>query len=322
MFVVGLSILGGSIDDDDKANGQFSARLNANKVPEPYRKWIIRAGQTCPEIKAPLIAAQIEAESNWNPEAQSPAGAEGMSQFMPGTWKTWGVDADSDGKADPYSPADAIMTQARYDCWLAGKVKSYKLKGDQTRLTLAAYNAGPGAVEQYKGIPPYVETQDYVERIMSLIPKYSAAGDEADINGTFGERIAAHAKAELGVPYAWGGGGINGPSKGFAQGAGTTGYDCSSLVQYAVYQASNGKIVLPRTTQVQVTEGTAVSRDNIRVGDLVAWSLNGSGYDHIGVAIGDNQFVHAPKTGDVVKISELSDSYYSSRPMKIRRIAG
>ncbi|WP_030797892.1 lytic transglycosylase domain-containing protein, partial [Streptomyces griseus] len=115
-------------------------------------EWIMKAGQTCPDAPAALIAAQIEAESNWNPKATSPVGAQGLSQFMPGTWKTWGVDADGDGRADPFSAPDAIMSQARYDCWLAKKVRSYKIQNaDVRRLMLAAYNAGPGAVQQYGG---------------------------------------------------------------------------------------------------------------------------------------------------------------------------
>lgn len=174
MLMVGLSVLGGAMEntDDSKPAGSSTA-LNADKVPPEYVDWIIRAGTTCDGVSAPLIAAQISAESNWNPNAKSPVGAQGLSQFMPGTWVSWGVDADKDGKADPFTPADAIMTQARYDCWLMKKVRSYHLDGDPTRLMLAAYNAGPGAVEQYGGIPPYIETQTYVERIMERVAQYS-----------------------------------------------------------------------------------------------------------------------------------------------------
>lgn len=320
MFVVGLSVLGGAINEDDsKGTGTWTNKLDSEKVPQQYLTWIVKAGTTCTEVSSPLIAAQISAESNWNPKAQSPVGAEGLSQFMPGTWRTWGVDADADGRADPYTAADAIMTQARYDCWLAKKVKSYKVKGDLTRLMLAAYNAGPGAVQKYGGMPPYTETQDYVERILSRIPLYSV-GDEADMSGTLGQRIAAQAKRWLGTPYSWGGGGLNGPTTGIAQGSGTVGFDCSGLTQFAVYSASKGTITIPRTSQAQAKSGKAVSRSDIRVGDLVAFELNGNDFDHIGVYLGGGQFVHAPKTGDVVKISSLDEPYYADRTMTIRRI--
>jgi cell wall-associated NlpC family hydrolase len=323
-FVLGISVYAGASEDDDKAaaGDAFTDQLNTKAVPTAHRKWVIKAGQQCKGVSAPLIAAQIEAESNWDdrPDLVSPAGAQGLSQFMPGTWQTWGVDADGDGRANPFTPADAIMTQARYDCWLLKKVKSYKVDGDQTRLMLAAYNSGPDRIREFGGIPPYPETQGYVKRIMSLIPKYSAAGEEPDMNGPLGQRIAAQAKKWLGTPYSWGGGSIAGPTTGVAQGAGTKGFDCSSLTQYAVYHASKGKITLPRVSQAQVNEGKAVARGDIRTGDLVGFSLNGGGWDHIAVYIGGGQIIHAPRTGDVVKISSLDEPYYASKPMKIRRI--
>ncbi|WP_328643924.1 NlpC/P60 family protein [Streptomyces canus] len=320
VMVAGLAAVGGAVSDDKPAG--LAGQLDATKIPAEYRDWVTKAGQVCAEVTAPVIAAQIEAESGWRHDARSSADAQGLSQFIPGTWRTWGVDADGDGRADPFTPADAIMTQARYDCWLAGKVKSYADDdGDTTRLMLAAYNAGPGAVEQYHGIPPYPETQNYVNKIMTLVEKYTAAGSGEAASGPFGQRIAAEAKKWLGTPYSWGGGGLDGPTAGIAQGALTVGFDCSSLVRYAVYHASGKAITLPRVSQAQATEGTAVSRADIQVGDLVAWKLNGGSYDHIGIYVGHGQFVQAPRTGDVVKISSLDEYPYNERPMTIRRIA-
>lgn len=325
--VLGFAVYAGVEDDGKPAGSAITDQLNTKEVPTAYRQWVIEAGRQCKGVTAPLIAAQIEAESAWRPDAQSrdAAGnviAQGLSQFIPSTWATWGVDADNDGTADPFTPADAIMTQARYDCWLMKKVKTYDISGDQTRLMLAAYNAGPDAVRRAGGIPPYPETQNYVKKIMSLIAKYSAVGEGPDASGPFGQRIAAEAKKWLGTPYSWGGGSINGPTTGIAQGAGTSGFDCSSLVQYAVYHASKGKITLPRVSQAQVNEGKAVSPGDIRTGDLIGFSLNGGGWDHIAVYIGGGQFVHAPRTGDVVKISSLNEPYYASKPQRIRRIDG
>ncbi|MFI6662839.1 NlpC/P60 family protein [Streptomyces sp. NPDC050523] len=321
--MVALSVVGAVGQEQDAPVG-FATALNAKRVPPQYVPWIQRAGQQCQEVSAPLVAAQIEAESNWNPHAQSPADAQGLSQFVPGTWATWGVDAagkdgsaQPDGVADPFTPGDAIMTQARYDCWLADKVKAMDLDVDPTRAMLAAYNAGPGAVEDFGGIPPYPETQDYVAKIIATMVKYTD-GTAAEGSSAFGDRVVAYARKWLGTPYAWGGGGPDGPSRGFAQGADTIGFDCSSLVQYAVYQASGGGVLLPRTSQLQVTQGKAVSRDDMRPGDVIGFQL-GSSFDHIGIYIGHGQFIHAPKTGDVVKISQLDDPYYASKPQKVRR---
>ncbi|MEU9451754.1 NlpC/P60 family protein [Streptomyces sp. NPDC048277] len=331
--LIGLAVLGDVSQAQDATRPEgFVTTLDTRHVPAGFAPWVERAGRLCPEVSAPLVAAQIEAESGWNPTAVSPAGAQGLSQFIPGTWATWGVDAagkdggaEPDGVADPFTPGDAIMTQARYDCWLAGKVKDLANGGDVTRLMLAAYNSGPGAVQTYRGIPPYPETQAYVVRIISAMTRYTGAGvgtgtpdGQDDNDSAFGDRVVAAARKWLGTPYSWGGGGPEGPGLGFAQGAHTVGFDCSSLVQYAVYQASGGQTLIPRVSQVQVTAGTAVDRDEIRPGDLIGFALHGS-YDHVGIYIGHGQFIHAPKTGDVVKISELGDPYYADIPQRIRR---
>ncbi|MGW7514257.1 NlpC/P60 family protein [Streptomyces sp. NPDC054796] len=323
--VVGLSVVGAVEEQDDTASVGFAKDLKAGHVPADYAAWIQRAGELCDEVSAPLVAAQIAAESGWNPDAESPVGAQGLSQFMPGTWKTWGVDAagkdgsdEPDGEADPFTPGDAIMTQARYDCWLADKIRRMGVEGDITRLLLAAYNAGPGAVQEYGGVPPYPETQGYVTRIVGSMPKYTE-GDPVDADSPFGDRVVAGARKWLGTPYSWGGGGPEGPGRGFAQGANTVGFDCSSLVQYAVYYASGGDVLPPRVTQLQANAGEAVSRDDMRPGDAILFKLNGGSYDHVGIYIGDGQFIHAPKTGDVVKIADLDESYYASKPQKVRR---
>ncbi|WP_369233927.1 peptidoglycan DD-metalloendopeptidase family protein [Streptomyces sp. R21] len=167
------------------ADGQGSAvggGLKEGEVPAQYVPWVLKAGGMCDVIKPAVIAAQIEAESGWNPNAVSPGvGAQGLSQFMPGTWVTWGKDDDGNGRASPFDPGDAIMAQGRYDCALAEQVQGYKDRGEASGetldLALAAYNAGPGAVHQYHGMPPYQETQGYVARIKSLISKYESVDD-------------------------------------------------------------------------------------------------------------------------------------------------
>lgn len=112
---------------------------------------------------------------------------------------------------------------------------------------------------------------------------------------TVGERIVATATRFLGVPYVWGG---------------TTpaGFDCSGLVQYVF-----GLVGLPvgRTATDQWNEGTPVSRANLAVGDLVFFNTTG-GVSHVGIYIGNGDFIHAPSAGDVVQISRLSDSYWVS----------
>ncbi|KAF4410156.1 peptidase M23 [Streptomyces sp. Ru87] len=180
-------VLGVEVPGEDRAETPVAADpvvddrpLKAGAVPAAYVAWVLKAGSMCEVIGPSVIAAQIEAESGWNPDATSPVGAQGLSQFMPGTWETWGRDDDGNGRISPFDPGDAIMAQGRYDCALAkqiGRLKSGGLaSGSLLDLTLAAYNAGPGAVQQYGGVPPYTETRAYVARIKSLIAKYADVG--------------------------------------------------------------------------------------------------------------------------------------------------
>lgn len=156
----------------------------ADAIPTAYRTLVAAAGRQCKEFPPAVVAAQIDAESQWNPKAGSPAGAQGIAQFMPGTWASSGVDGDRDGKKDVWNPADAIPAQAKYMCGLISDVKGWlkagRVKGDVLTLALAAYNAGGGAVLKHGGVPPYPETRDYVRKIPAIAKaKYTAPPAQA-----------------------------------------------------------------------------------------------------------------------------------------------
>ncbi|MGI8666938.1 MAG: transglycosylase SLT domain-containing protein [Jatrophihabitans sp.] len=101
-----------------------------------------------------LLGAVAETESGGNTAAVSPAGAQGLMQLMPGTARGLGV--------DPWNPSQAVQGAAQL-------LSGYLQKFGSVPLALAAYNAGPGAVEQYGGVPPYTETQNYVRKITGLM---------------------------------------------------------------------------------------------------------------------------------------------------------
>jgi len=119
-----------------------------------------------------------------------------------------------------------------------------------------------------------------------------------------GQAVVRAALQMRGVPYSWGGGGAGGPSKGIEQGANTVGFDCSGLVEYAF--AKYG-VDVPRVSYEQFRAGTPVPVNSMKAGDLVFFHPGSNGPGHVGIFIGNGKFLHAPQTGDVVKISNLAD---------------
>ena len=123
-------------------------------VPARYRAPLLAAAARH-DVSAALLAAQLMAESNFNPNAVSPAGAQGIAQFMPATAASYGLD-------DPFDAIASIEAQARM---MGALLKQF----GSVELALAAYNAGPGAVAACDCVPPYPETQAYVARILALL---------------------------------------------------------------------------------------------------------------------------------------------------------
>lgn len=128
-----------------------------NPIPDsgqasPYDQ-LIQEAAVREQVDPALVRAVVRAESNFNPRAESPAGAKGLMQLMDGTARSMGVN-------NPFDAAQNIAGGVRY---LRQLLQRYK--GDVT-LALAAYNAGPGAVDRYGAVPPYAETQQYVRRVL------------------------------------------------------------------------------------------------------------------------------------------------------------
>jgi cell wall-associated NlpC family hydrolase len=303
-------------------------------VPAEFRPWILKAADECkhPELTPALLAAQLNQESGFRTDraAVSSAGAQGPAQFMPTTWATWGRDSDGNGEASPWDVGDAVTAQGRMMCSLIGKAKSSGLGGDVRALALAGYNAGWGAVEAARGIPPYPETQNYVKIILASMPRFQGpARLEVSGHGTRANALR-RAATRMGTPYAYGGGGPAGPSTGWCDGTNgylngtcvaddTVGFDCSSLVQWAFWPY----VKLPRTAAAQfgATSDQPVARQDLQPGDLLFWSRGGSGaIYHVAIYAGDGNVLHAPRTGRHVEVAPLSsampaaDYYGATRP--------
>lgn len=123
---------------------------------------IIREVSEKYEIDSALVKAIVTVESNSNPKAVSKKGAKGLMQLMPSTARELKVDR-------PFDPRENIVGGVKY---IKGLMASY---GD-LRLALAAYNAGPGTVKKFAGIPPYRETIDYVKKVIRYYKKFKKEG--------------------------------------------------------------------------------------------------------------------------------------------------
>ncbi len=130
-------------------------------VPSAQIDKLVSANAASWNVDPDLVKAVIANESGFNANATSSTGAQGLMQLEPAT-------AASVGVTDPYDPAQNVAGGTRY---LRGLLDSFH--GDP-RLAVAAYNAGPGAVEKYNGVPPYAETQNYVQNVLASYAKYRA----------------------------------------------------------------------------------------------------------------------------------------------------
>ncbi|OZE79795.1 lytic transglycosylase [Rhodococcus sp. 15-649-2-2] len=275
--------------------------------------WLQKAGNICGGVEGTTIAALYAAENGfrYGPTAPvSSTGAQGPGQFMPGTWATYGKDYDGNGVVDVNSVGDAVMASGTMLCDIYGQVDGWKregkVSGDTLDLTLAGYNAGAGAVLRSGGMPSgtvdyETQTKPYVARIRATEAQFASiltpfAG--LDLTG-MGGRAVQLAMDYLGLPYVWGGGNINGPSGG--------GFDCSGLTSYALFKASGGKVTLPRTSETQWNVGTEVPMELAQPGDLLFGNWGPAGPGHVAIYMGNGQMVHAPTTGDVVRVAPVFD---------------
>ncbi|WP_240509217.1 peptidoglycan DD-metalloendopeptidase family protein [Streptomyces agglomeratus] len=302
------SAIGEDNTSDALENAGFGGGLSDTKeIPDWLRPIILDAVRDygCAEVTPSLIAAQLYQESTFrvNPP-NGGADAQGIAQFIPGTWAEEGVDGNKDGKKDILDPKDAVPSMVSYDCKLADQIRN--VPGDVVDNMLAAYNAGAYKVKKHGGIPPYKETRDYVREIRERAEKWSAPMD-GKVSGGLAKVVAA-AKEALNTPYV-----LGGECKPPFQGA--SGCDCSSLVKYAWSKVGEN---LPRVTYDQVDIGSKVNSVNdLRPGDLIFSGGSASSPDHVAMFIGGGEVIDAPHTGVSVRIKPLS--FWKDRILIMKR---
>ncbi|GAA2105273.1 transglycosylase TgdA [Streptomyces albiaxialis] len=302
LLVVGTYVAAANLAGGPARGG--AVNLAKGTVPAAYASLVQKWGNLCPALNPALLAAQLYQESGWKPKAQSHAAAQGIAQFIPGTWETHGIDANKDGKRDVWDPEDAIPSAASYDCKLAKYVKD--APGDRTDNMLAAYNAGSYAVIKYGGVPPYRETKNYVSTIRKM--EQSFASSKGRVNPS--EQAAgaiSYAQEKLGTPYLWGG-------DGTAEDGGK--FDCSGLTKAAYEEVG---IDLPRVANDQWNSGPHPKRSELLPGDLVFFGTDlddPRSIDHVGIYVGGGHMIDAPYTGAKIRFDPIDSPNYfgATRP--------
>ena len=248
--------------------------LAAATIPADYLRLYQRASSLCPGLSWTVLAGvgKVESDHGRAPTLVSSAGAQGPMQFEPGTWVRYGVDGDSDGRADPFDPADAIASAAGYLCAIG-------VSRDVT-AALITYNCGdtgPGCRALSAG---------YAAEVLAWASRYGTG-----VTSTAATAAVHAALGQLGTPYVWGG---EGPG----------GFDCSGLVQWAYAVAG---IALPRVAQAQFDAGPSVPADApLLPGDLVFFGASARAVSHVGIYLGDGRFLDAPHGGATVRVDVLA----------------
>jgi cell wall-associated NlpC family hydrolase len=224
--------------------------------------------------------------------------AVGPMQFLPATWLGGaGKDGNGDGASNPQNFYDAALATA----WDLVGTTNPGVSVDLTDPQQLAM-----AIRRYNNSGAYVAQ---VIRKAEQYAQYNPATAVPIPGGTSGgQAVIAAALRWLGTPYLYGGGSYSGPTRGCAHGYCGTGFDCSGLVMYAVYQASGGRLRIPHNARTQWLSpyGTRIPVAQMQPGDAVYFYTD---IHHMAIYYGNNRILQAPQTFDVVKISPIGSRY-------------
>jgi cell wall-associated NlpC family hydrolase len=241
-------------------------------IPPEYLALFQAAGQRYGVPWAVLAGiGKVECDDGQDPDpsctqegAVNYAGAGGPMQFLAGTWASYAVDGNGDGRKDRWNAADAIFTAANY-LHASGAPK-------ELRAAIFAYN----------------HSSEYVEEVLRWAASYEREAQPLEVqapNGAAGEALA-FALDQIGVPYLWGG-------------ESRAGYDCSGLVQVAYRTVG---VSLPRTSEEQWDDEPHLPAGApLQPGDLVFFGSSSTDATHVGIVVRSGEMVDAPHTGTDVR---------------------
>ncbi|MEV4105580.1 NlpC/P60 family protein [Nonomuraea sp. NPDC049649] len=293
-----------AVDDHGKAFGLFQQR--------PDSGWGTRAQVSTPDYVARAFYKRLIKVSGWEtmPLTKAAAIVQRPQKDLRGEYAKHEQKAIT-LTATLWKPASVAASQGSSHVKLSASEKAQVQQAVQTAAALGARRnsaiddaasalAGPASRDSQVKIRRRAETA--VTSIAGeLCAELSAGGVPVAAVGRGAVAVQA-ALAMRGVPYSWGGGGPNGPSYGIGRGAGTRGFDCSGLAEYAWAKAG---VRVGGDTSMQWNAGTRVPRSKIRPGDLIFFAYdpkNPATIHHVGIAIDATRMVHAPSTGSTVRI--------------------
>lgn len=333
VFFIGIFVRIQSLDpknSSDYANSGTGNQINEDCITQVAKKFKAgcadKAKDYVPAINEyaqkynvdpALVAATIHQESGWCQNAISPVGAIGLMQLMPLTAVGLGV--------NPLDANQNIKGGTKYTS------QNLKMFNNNLDSAIAAYNAGPGAVQKYGGVPPYSETQNYVKLVKSLYTQYKKC-----LSGTstpsscpeIAQKAVDLAKSKVGSPY----------TQAANQNLGPNSFDCAGLYGWAWWEASGRKWdnmhhsyvpsftkdlnYFPIKSESDLQPGDAVFRrayiNNVEQSGSNTVSPNHD-YGHIGMYAGNGEVVHAASTarGVVKDKFNISDwALEAGRPKK------
>jgi peptidoglycan DL-endopeptidase CwlO len=262
------------------------------------------------------------ARSNYK-QAEATLAERLVTLYTSGEQSTLEVLLGSSSLDDLLDRVDTVNRLSEQDARIVNEVRTFRteIREREAKLSMARSEqeriVAERAAKRDEIRSQLAERQRLLGSIKDQIAKMQAAEQaqqqqlanqaQTRVSNDFGGNPAGHysgvvgiAMQYLGVPYVWGG-------------ASPSGFDCSGLTMYVYAQVG---VSLPHNAAMQYSYGSAVSRENLAPGDLVFFN----GLGHVGLYIGGGQFIHAPHTGDVVKISSLSESWYASTYVGARRL--